>query len=867
MARRRQFNAELDAEMRAHLEMRIQANLEAGMSPEEARRQAGCQFGGIEAAQEACREQNGVRWLEDFIRDVTVGVRTLARDRKFALSAGLILALAIGLNTAIFSIASPVMFRVLPFPQPHELVFLNESNPKQGFDQLSISYADFQDWRAQNRTLAGLGLFAAASYNLSGAGVAEKVSGQRISSGLFAALGIQPVMGRHFLDGEDQPGAAPVVMLSHGLWQRRFGADRNMVGQAITLNGLAHTVVGIMPPGFGFPERSELWTPLVVNNPGQNRGSHSYMGVGRMKPGVTLAQVREDLRRVHERLAQEHPAECANVSALVMPLREQWVGGVQTTGWLMLAAAGFVLVVACANVGNLFLARALGRHKEFAIRASLGAGRGRLIRQLLAESWLLAVFGGGLGLFSAWGIQKLLFRLLPTSDLPYWIQFTLGWRELAFAVVVTLVACGLFGLAPSWQVVRSGTPVGMPSQPHTSSAHRNRLRNWLIASEVALAMMLLSGAGVMWKTLLNLEQAKPGFNPGGLAFCYLDLPSTHYSQPQEVIQFYAALLEKLRAAPGMASAAVVSAPPMGGNNNGFSYVIEGRPVAPAGEIAVGNARISSPGYFATMGIPLLQGRDFTEADEASGHLVIIIDATMARQCFAGQNPLGQRINTSGNPNDPSSWREIVGVAGEVKHYGLDQDIRPGFYIPHRQMAYGSMAVVWRTTNGNPLLALPALRQVVADLDPMLAVARPVAMPDRIRRTFWLKRLLGQLFGGFSLLAMTLAMAGIAGVALYIVAQRTHEIGVRMALGAPRHRVILLVLRQGLPPVLTGLALGLAASMGVNRLLQSQLYQVSATDPVILAGSVLALGGVALLACYWPARRATRINPMEALRAE
>lgn len=799
--------------------------------------------------------------------DLRYALRSLAKAPGFTAVAVLTLALGIGLSATIFNGVNPLLFRALPFRDPASLVYLNERNPQQGFERMSVAYADFDHWRRENQVFSDLGIWNTASYTLGHGDGPERIAGCQVSARLLATLGLEPAMGRGFLAADDQPGAAAVVLLGDGLWRRRFAADPRIVGQSITLNGRAHTVIGVMPPRMRFPHEADLWVPLVIEQPEKTHGNFSNVGAGRLKPGVTLAQARADLAAIHERIALETPNTNAHVGAVVLPIEEGFLDGdLRGMGWTMLGAVAFVLAVACANVASLCLARALGRQKEFAVRTALGASRWRILRQLLVESLVISVVAGVLGfLLSLWGL-RLVLRLVPV-EIPYWIDFSLDWRVFAFSAGVSLLTSVLFGLAPAWQAMRVDVQAGLGESARGSSGgrQRQRLGRSFVVAEVALATLLLCGTGLMIRSLLNLQGVNPGFSPARLVAFHVDLNSAPESTAAARIAFFDTLIARLRALPGVEAAAACSSLPLSGRNNGQGFAVEGLPPPPPGRNPVGNLRIVTPGYFGAMAIPLLRGRDFTAADSAAAAKVIIVDGAFARQYFGEADPIGRRIRW--NLADPATAMEIIGVAADVKHSALDRDGRTGFYIPHAQNGRRLMGVVVRTTTAEPIGLLPAVRQVLRELDPTVALFHLRAVTEMIQETFWIRRFLGRLLVGFAALAMALAAVGIASIVACAVTQRTQEIGVRMALGATDRDVLHMLLRQGMRLVFIGLAVGLVASLGLARVLSNLLYGVGWLEPWPLLASAGLFVVVALVACWLPARRALKVSPVEALRAE
>lgn len=799
--------------------------------------------------------------------DFRFAFRQLLKNPGFTTVAVLTLALGIGVNTMIFSLVNALVLRPLPFRDPERLVFLSESNLRRATEYMYIPYPDYLDWKGQNTVFEDIGLYREARFTLTGRAEPECVSGATVTASLFSLLGVQPVVGRHFTSQEDQPGAAPVALISYSLWQRRFGGDSNLVGQTLTLLGRSHTVVGIMPPAFAFPEAAQLWTPLVIDNPESQRMTHQYAGLARLKSGIAIGQARAEMTEIARRIAEAHPQNHTDIGVGLGPLRYWWVRELSVRVWLLLGAVGFVLAIACANVANLLLASALSRRKEFAIRAALGATRWRTVRQLLMESLLLSVAAALVGLWlSLWGVNAVL-AVIPV-DIPFWMQFTVDGRVLAFTLAVALVTSVLFGLAPAWRAARTDLNETLKENARsaTGGRARPRLRTALVVAEVTLAVVLLSGAGLMIVSFLRLQQVNPGFNPEQLVVFDLLLPPEKYADANRQTAFYRNLRERLAAVPGVKAAAGISDLPLGDSIWANIYTIEGQEATKPSEVPVGTVQVVTPGYFRALEIPLLAGRDFTDADIAGAPLTTIIDATLARRFFPTNDPLGRRIKL-GYPDQPGRWMTIVGMAGEVKQYGLNQKHRPGLYLPHAQVPFLSLIMTVRTAVAGPGSVVAALRQEVHQLDPDLPVSNFRTMSEVVNRSCWAQRLVSWLFALFSALGIALAAGGIYAVMACSVAQRTHEIGVRMALGACRADVLKLVVRQGMGAVGLGMTLGLMANFGLLRLLASQLYEVGTLDLPTYGAAALFILGVALAACYLPARRAMRVDPMGALRNE
>jgi putative ABC transport system permease protein len=802
------------------------------------------------------------------MNDVYFALRMLLKSPGFTLAAVLTLALGIGLNTAIFSLVNPILFRPMPVRDPDRLVFLTQMKTRRGetAQPLGIAYPDYLDWRAQNRVFEDVGVFRPGSWTVTGRGDPEQMPGATISATLFSLLGVAPSLGRNFQEGEDRPGAEPVVLLSHRYWQRRFGGDTNIIHQTLNLNAKSHAIAGVMPPGFLFPSEADLWVPLVIQTPERWRGAHSYQGMARLKPGVTLEQARADLARISRLLEAAYPDSNTGVSTLIRPLREEAVQEFVLMSWLLLGAVGFVLAVACANVANLSLSRALGRQREWAIRLSLGSSRWRLARLVLAESLTLAMAGGVLGfILSQWGLD-LALAAMP-GEVPFWLDFSLDARVLLFTLGAVLVSCLFFGLAPAWHASRidpienlhAGTS-GTGDKPR-----RLRLRGILVAAEVAVALLLLGGTLAMVQTFWNLQRANPGFNPRDVLTFTVSLWQDTYADSARRSAFFRELQDRLAGLPGVKTAAATFNLPMKGDYWGQAFSLEGQPEPPPSQRPFGNMRIVTPGYFNAMEIPLLRGRDFDETDQATSRPVVIIDESFARQYFLNENPIGRRIKVS---NRPDTWWEIVGVAGNTKHYGFfSEQERLGFYFPLTQLSSSSMTFVLKTAPSAARSLLGAVQHEVRRLDREVVVASPRHMRELISGSYWQIPLIGKLLAAFALLALVLASVGIAAVVGYAASQRTHEIGVRLALGASKPAVIRHLLKQGCRLALCGIGIGLLASWGLLRVLQSELYGVSATNPSYYLLLALVLGIVVLTASYMPARRAAKVEPMEALRYE
>ena len=812
--------------------------------------------------------------MTTILQDLRYGIRLLLKKPGFTVVAVLALTLGIGANTAIFSVVNAVLLRPLPYDESERLVFLSERS--QVLEGMSISYPNFLDWRQQNSAFESIGVYRRQSYNLTGSGEPERMVAGQVSADLFAVLRVSAAQGRVFDNDEDKPGANPVVVLSHALWQRRFGGDPNMIGQALTLDGRTFTVIGIMPADFLFPSGAEMWTPVgqLAKDPGwESRGNHPGLyGVARLKPGVTVEQSRDDMEIVAASLEKQYPDSNTGNRVSITPALENVVRGIRPALLVLLSAVGFVLLIACANVANLLLARATTRQKEMAIRTALGASRTRIVRQLLTESVLLSLAGGALGLLLAHSGVKLIIAISPNS-IPRSREVGLDLRVLAFTITVSLLTGLIFGLVPALQASKPDLNETLKEAGRGSTASRHILRGGLVVSEVALTMVLLIGAGLMIRSFYRLQRVDPGFIADNLLTFNVSLPQKKYAEAQQRINFYQQLLQKLRAMPGVESVGMATGLPLGNNGWQSGFWIEGRPDPPQGQQPLTEVAFVDPGYFETMRMTLLAGRGFTEQDVKppappdpqhpafSPPTVTIIDEEFARRYWSDEDPVGQQIRFWGGKVT------IVGIVRRVKMEGLSTDSnRVQSYYPYLQNPGGGMSVVLRTA-GDPISLANAARQQVLDIDQDQPIYSVQTMGKIWSDSIAPDRLYLMLLGAFAGVALTLAAVGIYGVMAYSVTQRTHEIGIRMALGARRNDVLGMVIRQGMKLAAAGLGVGLGGAWLATRAMTSLLFGVSATDPVTFVVISVVLAGVALGACFVPARRATRVDPMIALRYE
>jgi putative ABC transport system permease protein len=803
--------------------------------------------------------------MQTFWQDLRYGARMLLKNPGFALIAIITLALGIGANAAIFSVVNAVLLRPLPFKEPERLMMIRETKLPQ-FPEFSVSPGNFLGWKRQNTVFERLVAYHGLSFNLIGTGDPEELRGLRVTDGFLAMLGVRPELGRDFLPEEDQFGRSNVVILSHGLWQRRFGGDPKIINQTITLSGQSYTVIGVMPATFSFGgSETELWRPMGFSSEeAQNHGGHYLSAIGQLNPGATLEQARSEMSAIAGRLAQEYPNANAGWNVKLMPLHEFIVRSIGRALLVLLGAVAFVLLIACANVANLLLARAAGRQKEVAIRAALGAGRARIVRQLLTESALLALAGGAAGLLLAkWGMNLLL--TLAPQNLPRISGVSLDSRVLAFTAVVTLLTGVIFGLVPALQASKPNLGEMMKdagARGSTEGGRRQYVRSSLVVLEVASALLLLVGAGLLIRSFWRLQQVDPGFNPNNALTVSVTLPPRKYSEENQQAAFFQQLLEKVRTLPGVQAAGVTVSMPLAG---GFIYgfVIEGRPPLPPGAGQSTNYSAVSADYFKAMGIPLLRGRVFTEQDAKSTTSVAVISETMAKRMFPNEDPIGKRIHIT---NGPTVFREIVGIVGDVKQDGLDQDTTLQTYEPFTQQTYSSMTLVVRTAS-DPTNQTAAIRNQVLSIDKEQPIARISTLEQRVSASVAQQKFSMLLLGVFAAVALVLAVVGIYGVLSYAAAQRTHEIGIRMALGARAGDVLKMVIGQGMRLVLSGVALGLGAALGLTQLMKRLLFGVEAVDPMTYSFIAVLLTLVALFACWIPARRAAKVDPIVALRID
>jgi putative ABC transport system permease protein len=860
--RRKIVEAEMDEELRFHFENQVAKLVRSGLTPTEAKRRARLEFGGMEQVKEDYRDSRGVTFIETLLQDIRYGVRSLRKNPGFAAIAVLTLALAVGANTAIFSVVDTVLLRPLPFKDPARLVWATEHF---AFGPSTVVSADFPAWKDRNHVFEQIGAFGGTSgANLTGAGEPSRVTVTKVTTGLFSMLGVQPVAGRTFLADEAKQDQEHVALLNETLWRNRFRADPRIIGGAIRLDGAGYIVVGVMPASVR--PQADLWTPLALDAEIFSPHSPRWMmlaAVGRLKPGIEMSQAQSDLQVITHQMDKEYPPQAAQFRAHetveVIPLHELLVQNVRSLLLILLGTVGFVLLIACANVANLLLSRSIVRGREIAVRAALGAGRLRLVRQLLTEGLLLATIGGVLGSITGLWATKILRQLIPAS-LPADVR--LDPRIFGFSAVIITLALFLFGLIPALIASRTdvnetlkdgGLRLGVSPGTH-------RLRGLMSAGEIALSLILLVGAGLLLRSFLRLTEVALGFDPNGLLIATVERPLTAAFDSQQHSAFFQASLERIRKLPGVQEAALTQRYPLGPPHNATMMLrVQGaenfRPPQPISVTEI------SPDYFHVMRIRLLKGRTFSDRDVASAQGATIINESLARMVFGMREPVGQHISSS---PPPAPWSEVVGVVADMRDNAIEEGPAPEIFVPYLQQPSFSMTFVLRTAS-NPQMLAGAVREAVQSIDRNQPLSDTTTMDEVIAKSVAPRRFRMLLLGLFALLALLLAVIGVYGVIAYSSSQRTHEFGVRIALGADRRDILNLVVRQGFKLALLGVSSGVIGALILTRFLSSLLYKVSPHDPLTFAGVATLLMIVALAASYIPARRAMRVDPMVALR--
>jgi putative ABC transport system permease protein len=795
-------------------------------------------------------------------------IRSLVFDRGISAIVILCLALGIGVNATLFSVIDGVLLQPLPYAEPERLVILNETFERGGIRESGVSYQNLRDWEAQATSFTAMAALTGRSITLSDSVEPERLEGAAISWDLFPVLGVPPALGRHFNEQDDRPGAEPVLILSHEVWQRRYQGDVNIIGRAISVNGRPHTVVAVMPPRFSFPENQKAWIPLGPIAETQARTSRELFTFGRLKPGVELSQARSELAAIATALARQYPSASDGWSATVAPLADEFIpDDVRLVLWTMMGAVTIVLLIACANVANLMLARASGRQREFCVRAALGAGRARLIKQLLTECVLLGLAAAPLGLAIAYVGIWMLDNAVPRDMVPYYIHWEINGRAVAYTVAVSALTGLVFGLAPALQAGRLNLQEALRDGARGSgqSGRRARLRNALVVLEVAMALVLLVGASLFVRSFINLQNASPGFDTAPLLTLRIFMTGEAYAEPDQRVRRIDDLLRRIEAVPQVESAFASNFIPLSNGGGGGSIIVDGTPVE-AGEEPFAFFTGVTPHLQQTMALPLLRGRSFTDAEGMTRTAVAVINDTMAKKFWPAADPVGRRFRLA--RTEPVEWFTVIGVTPDFVRNNIDDDEPPlpAAFVPYPYAATPNTGFTIRAA-GDPASVVAAIRGQIRASDPGLPIFAVRTMEDVRTMSFWQYRLFGYMFGIFGAAALFLAGVGVYGVLSFSVSQRTQEMGVRIALGANRTDVLGLVVRQGLTLAAIGVVLGLVGAFGVTRVIQSLLYNVTATDPISFGGVAAFLALIAALASYLPARRATSVDPIVALRNE
>lgn len=872
---RKRKPSDFNDEIQAHIQLEAERLREAGLTDADAQAAAQRMFGNTRRAREEFYESGRTLWLDHFWQDLRFGLRMLGKAPGFTAVALITLALGIGANTAIFSVVYAVLLRPLPFRDVSRLVVMNETTPRVGL--VSVSALNFLDWRAQSHAFSEMCTVDGVGFNMAGISQPENISGEAVSPDFLHMLGVRPFLGRDFTAAEEKAGTAPVIMLRYEFWQSHFGSDLSAVGRTVSLDGKSFTIVGVLPPEFRWPEKVDILEPIGVwatNNDDANSRANrgDSIVVGRIAPGYTFAHAKAEMDGIAARLAQEYPEANDQFGVALKPLRDAFVGEIRPAVLVLLGAVIFVLFVACANVANLFLMRGAGRMREMAMRMAIGASRGRIIRQILVESLIVAILGGVGGIALAIAGVDALTQLIPAGML-MGATISLNGPVLLFSAGVAILSMFVFGLAPAFHSSRADVQTELREGGRTSSdsAAANRWRAALATTEFALALVLLVGGGLMLKSLYRLMTVNPGIQPDRVLTMRMDLRTTQYDKDPAVLNFWQRVLDGVRALPGVESAGVGTGVPLTDEHWRTDITPEGMPPQKPGSYPHPDMHVVSPGYLATIGTRLERGRDFTEADNSNGARVAIINTLAAQRLYPNQDPVGKRFMEGHPPTDnkPPKWITIVGLVEDTKMYGLENPARMEFYLPMAQDA-SNVANLLVKSRIDPAALTSSIRGVVASVDKDQPIFAIVTMNQVVQDSVSTQRLVLILLGLFSGLGLVLAAIGIYGVISYSVAQRTHEMGIRIALGAQPRDVLRLILGQGLKIALAGVLIGALASFGLMKLTSAMsklLFSVSATDPITFSGVALLLMLTAMLACYIPARRTLRVNPVIALRHE
>ena len=865
-------DADFLEELGAHLAQIHDAARQHGLTEDEARAEALAVLSHSSPWVEAARERDRLAASRGgFVeglgigRDIRHALRMLVRTPAFSLIAVLTFAVGIGANAAVFSVFDGVLLRGLPYPEPDRVTMVWLDNRREKIKEDITSYPNYRDWRDQNGVYQHLAAYVDTAFALTGAGEPERLPGAQVTANFFDVMGLRPEMGRLFTAANETEGQDAVVVISHGLWQRRFGGAADVVGKTITLSTRPHEIIGVMPPEMRWPERAELWKPLAPDPQlREARGSFWLPVIGRLKPGVTVAAAQTEMAGISTRIEQAYPGN-RGYGANVVALREQIVGGVDRALKVLMAAVGFVLLIACANLANLMLGRTAARRRELAIRTALGAGRARLIRQIVTEAMVLAMIGGTAGvLLAVWATRS--FVALAGDTLPANAKIGLDVRVVVFALAVATLAALLSGLLPALQASRAAVSDSLREGGRQGGpAGSRRTRNVLVGAEVALALMLLAGAGLLLRTLWGMQGVERGFSTERIGMASLSLPARAYRTPADARAFYARFIERVRATPGVESAGLTSGILLPLLANSTTFAFEGKPLPPPEQRQEYPVENVSPGFFETIGARLAAGRTFQDGDHDRAAPVVVVNETLARKIWPGEDPIGKRLKP-GDGTDSGPWATVVGVVKDLRRGDVKRPIRGEVYVSTLQYTPRTQVLVFRAA-GDPSIAMPAIRRELQAIDPQLPLFRVTTLGAELSDTLNQPRFQATLLAGFAAIALLLAAIGIYGVTAHAVSQRTQEVGIRMAMGAGRSDVRRLILRQHVTPALIGVTVGLAGALGLSRFLTSLLYGVRAADPVTYALVSLSLIAVAVAACWVPASRAMRVDPLVALRAD
>jgi predicted permease len=872
--------SEIVDELAQHLEDRYDALRSAGASEPDASRQALEELNESQLLTEELRKlrrpvspepigvPNRGAYLFGFVSDVSLALRNIRSKPAFSFAVIGMLALGVAGNTAIFSIFNGLFLRPLPFPESECLIDLDETAPKWNLHYTGVANPDIFIWREHNSTFDGMAFFDNSSFNLSDHGTAQRVDGAHVTYDLLNVLGLKPALGRAFRPEEDRPKAPHVVMLGYGLWQRMFRGDRNVLGRVLKLDGQPYSVIGVLPPEAVFPDRADIWVPLAADpDPTQSTGWY-LGGLGRLKHGVSAQQAAADLLRVHKAMIQSGWKDNEITSPILTPLRDRYLGDFRSISHILLGGVAVVLIIACVNIAALMLVRGGARAREIAIRTAIGASRGRVARQLLTENLVLAAAGGIVGVLLGKMCLVGMISLMPADNLPHWISFSMDARFAAFCVAITGAAALLFGLAPAVQsskVDARGALQDSGVRASLSRARRATLRA-LVVSEIALALVLSVSAGLLVEAFQKVLQVDPGFRPENVITFGISLPDVKYKEDAQRVAFFENLLARLRALPGVQSVGAATSIPLGGHWGNFWEAEDNPPLGGNDKNPVTLQVVATPEYFEAIGMTFLAGRPFRQLAEPKHIREVVVNESFAKHYWNGLSPIGKRIRHSLGERKPTDWFEVVGLTRDEKHYGLEQEMKPGVFLPLRGLPVNWMNIVLRGSI-EPQMLIPPSREILRDLDPDIPMYEVRTMTERLDRSLWARRAYSWLFAAFAGIALLLAAGGIYGVVSYAVSQRTQEIGIRMALGAQPGQVLRQVLGSGMVLVCIGLAAGLAGAFWAVRLLQSLLFGVSSRDPVIYAAVVLGIALVGLAANFAPARRAASIDPTRALHFE